>query len=220
VEGGLLPYYSRAEIDAGALSGRGLEIAWVNDPIELFFLQVQGQGRLRMQDGTVLQVGVAGDNGHPYSSIGRLLVSQGAIADADMSAQAVQTWLVTHADQARTVMETNARYVFFNRVAGTDPVGTQGVALTPGRSLAVDNFLLPLGAPMWLDIGGVRDGEPRLQRLVVAQDTGAAIRGGVRGDLYWGSGPQAEATAGLMRSTGVYYVLLPKIVADREQAAE
>lgn len=206
------PYFTRAEIDAGALGGRGLELLWLADPIEAFFLQVQGSGRIRLGNGRIVRVGYAGDNGHGYTAIGRVLVERGELTKETASLQTIRQWLRDHPAEAQPLMQQNARYIFFREVSGDGPVGSQGVALTPGRSLAVDPAHIPLGALLWLDTTYPADtpeaGEP-LRRLMVAQDTGSAIKGTVRGDLFWGSGEDAARYAGPMKQPGRLYLLLP-----------
>ena len=222
VKGDLLPFPDRHAIDAGALAGRKLEIAWVDDPVGAFFLQVQGSGRVRLEDGQELRVGYAAQNGHPYTAIGRELVARHALAAKDVSLQTIRAWLEAHPDQAREVMERNASYVFFQffkSTRGNGPLGAQGTPLTPGRSLAVDLGRHALGVPVWLVAGAPspRAGEPdrRLRRLLIAQDTGGAIRGPVRGDVFWGFGPDAEAIAGRMKNRGKMWLLLPKTVTPK-----
>jgi membrane-bound lytic murein transglycosylase A len=218
VDGRLQPYHTRKAIDAGALAGQGLELLWVADPIDAFFLQTQGSGRVRLAEGGSLRVGYAASNGHPPTIIGRILVERGELPKETATMQTVRQWLRDHPPEATALMQMNARYIFFREIRGDGPIGALGVALTPGRSLAVDPNLLPLGAPLWLDTtypaGTPEAGQP-LRRLVTAQDSGAAIKGAVRGDLYWGSGDGALRYAGPMRQRGRYYLLLPKAVADR-----
>ncbi len=209
---------TRAAIDAGALAGRGLELLWLTDAIDAFFLQAQGSGRVRLAEGGSLRVGYAASNGLPATLIGRILVKRGELTKEAATMQTVRQWLRDHPAEATKLMQMNARYIFFREIPGDGPVGSLGVALTPGRSLAVDPDLLPLGAPLWLDTtypaGTPEAGRP-LRRLVVAQDRGAAIKGAVRGDLYWGSGEAALRYAGPMKQPGRYYLLLPKTVAKR-----
>ncbi len=207
--GRLRPYHSRARIVDGALAGEGTEIVWVADPIAAFFLQIQGSGRIRLPDGEIVRLGYAATNGRPYTAIGRVLVAEGALAREEVSLQSIRAWLHANPDQQRRVMDRNESYVFFREVPGEGPIGTHGVPLTPGRSLAVDFRLMPLGVPLWIDTVDPLDIGRPLRRLVVAQDTGGAIRGAVRGDLFWGAGQEAEERAGRMRSPGRYYVLLP-----------
>jgi membrane-bound lytic murein transglycosylase A len=218
VDGQLRPYPTRAEIDAGALAGQGLELVWLADPIDAFFLQVQGAGRVTLAEGGSVRVGYAASNGHPYTAIGRILVERGEMTKDAATMQTVRQWLRDHPDQAAALMHENARYIFFREIEGDGPISSLGVALTPGRSLAVDASLLPLGAPIWLETtyppGTPEAGRP-LRRLMVAQDTGGAIKGAVRGDIYWGSGEAALQYAGPMKQRGRYYLLLPKAAADR-----
>jgi membrane-bound lytic murein transglycosylase A len=218
VAGRLEPYATRAEIEGGALSGQGLELFWLADRIDAFFLHVQGSGRLRLAEGGAVRVGYATSNGQAYTSIGRLLIERGALTRETATLQAVRDWLHAHPAEAGPLMQQNARYVFFKEIGGDGPVGANGVSLTAGRSLAIDATLLPLGAPLWLDTtypeGTLEAGQP-LQRLVVAQDTGAAIKGAVRGDLFWGTGDRAMRYAGPMKQRGRYFLLLPNAVAER-----
>jgi membrane-bound lytic murein transglycosylase A len=237
----LVPYADRAAIEDGALAGRRLELLWVDDPIDAFFLQVQGSGRVELPNGTSVRVGYDGQNGHPYFAIGRELVERGEMPLEQVSMQSIAAWLRAHPDEAPAVTARNASYVFFRELEGDGPVGSQGVALTPERTLAVDVEFLPLGAPVWVDTvyppeeesaapqtaaaevaGAVAVAQdlplpppPPLQRLFVAQDTGGAIRGPVRGDVFWGAGDRAASIAGRMRSEGRLWLLLPRALADR-----
>jgi membrane-bound lytic murein transglycosylase A len=210
-----VPYFARAEIAAGALEGRGLELVWVDDPVAKFFLQIQGSGQIQLDDGARIRVGYAGQNGHQYHAIGRDLVALGAMTIDEVSLQSIRDWLIAHPEQADAIMARNGSYVFFDERTELDPadgpIGAQGVPLTAGRSLAVDQHYIPLGAPVWLETTAPwPEGEGPLRRLLVAQDTGGAIKGPVRGDVFWGTGARAEAIAGRMRSQGRYVVLLPK----------
>lgn len=211
-DGRLVPYPNRAEIDGGALAGRGLEILWVDDAVDAFFLHIQGSGRVAMEDGAVVRLGFAAKNGHAYTAIGRELVAEGAIEAAEVSMQTIRAWLADYPSRAAAMMARNASYIFFRRLAGEGPVGSQGVALTPGRSLAVDPRFVPLGAPVWIDTVDPVAPEKPLRRLVVAQDTGSAIVGPVRGDLFWGFGAWAAMRAGSMKARGRLFVLLPRDV--------
>ena len=207
--GALVPLPSRAAIDKGALAGRGLEILWADDAVDVFFLHVQGSGRVVMEDGTVVRLGYGGDNGHAYVAIGGELVARGEIAKDAVSMQTIRAWMKADGGRAAALMALNPRFIFFRRVAGAAPLGAQGAPLTAGRSLAVDPRFVPLGLPLWLDTRHPLDATP-LRRLVVAQDTGGAIKGALRGDLFWGSGAAAAEAAGRMREGGRYYLLLPK----------
>ncbi len=213
VDGSLLPYPSRAEIERGALDRMHLAILWVDDPVDAFFLQVQGSGRVRMPDGSMVQLGYDGQNGQTYVAIGKLLVDRGVMAREDVSLQSIRAWIKAHPAEGAALMDENPSYVFFRERAGDGPLGAEGIVLTPGRSLAVDRNFIPLGAPLYL----VTD-NPALRRLMVAQDTGGAIAGPVRGDVFWGFGPEAEAKAGAMRARGHYYILLPKRVYSKDES--
>lgn len=225
--GKLRRYPDRAEIDAGALDGQDAELLWVADPVDAFFLQIQGSGRVRLVDGGLMRVGFAASNGHPFHGIARDLIDSGVLPKDDASMQAVRDWLRANPDQAAALMQKNPRYIFFREIEGADalaegPVGAQGATLTPMRSLAVDAKFLPLGAPLWLDTtwpAGTADAGRPLRRLMIAQDTGGAIKGPIRGDFFWGTGEAALARAGGMKQKGRYYLLLPKSVAERRQAA-
>lgn len=215
IDGRLKPYSTRAEIDAGALAGQGLELLWVADPVDAFFLQVQGSGRIRLAEGGTTRVGFAAHNGYGFVSAGRILVDEGWLTKDEATAQTVAQWLKQHPAQAPGIMARNPRFIFFREIAGDGPVGAQGVVLTPERSMAVDGALLPLGAPLWIDTtwpaGTGPAGQP-LQRLMIAQDVGGAIKGAVRGDLFWGTGAQALEVAGRLKQPGRYFILLPKTV--------
>jgi membrane-bound lytic murein transglycosylase A len=208
-DGRLLPYESRDKIERGALDRYGLAFLWVDDPVAAFFLQIQGSGRIRLPDGSMVQVGYDGQNGHPYVAIGRLLVERGLMDRESVSLQTISAWIKAHPTEGAALMDENPSYVFFREIAGDGPLGSQGEVLTPGRSLAVDRDFIPLGVPIWLDVDNAGE---RLRRLMVAQDTGGAIRGPVRGDVFWGFGEEAEAHAGPMKARGEYYLLLPKTV--------
>lgn len=212
----LKPYPTRAEIVAHGLGAAAKPLVWVDDPVEAFFMEVQGSGRVNLPDGEVIRVGYADQNGHAYVAIGKTLADQGAIPRDKVSLQTIRAWLRANPDQAPAVMATNPSYVFFRELGAVGPLGAEGVSLTPGRSLAVDPRFMPYGVPLWLDIDHASPSDPApLRRLVVAQDTGGAIRGPVRGDVFWGFGPEAERRAGEMRQAGLYYLLLPNAVAAR-----
>jgi membrane-bound lytic murein transglycosylase A len=209
VNGRLVPVESRTEIEHGALDRQHLAFLWVDDPVDAFFLQIQGSGRVQLPDGTMVQVGYDGQNGKPYVPIGRLLLERGVLTRDNVSMQAIRAWIKANPEAGAALMQENPSYVFFREITGDGPLGAQGVALTAQRSLAVDRDFVPLGVPVWLDAG---DGTDKLQRLMIAQDTGGAIRGPVRGDVFWGFGAEAEARAGTMKAAGEYYLLLPKTV--------
>jgi membrane-bound lytic murein transglycosylase A len=207
--GQLRPYASRAEIDAGALSGRNLELLWLSDPIDSFFLAIQGSGRVKLSDGTMTRVGYEAQNGHAYFAIGRELVRRGAMTTDQVSMQSIRAWLAANPKEAPAVMATNPSYIFFREITGDGPIGSQGVVLTPGRSIAIDPTLAPMGAPIWLEANDASALVGSFQRLMVAQDTGGAIKGAVRGDVFWGSGREPGERAGVMRARGRWFFLLP-----------
>jgi membrane-bound lytic murein transglycosylase A len=214
VEGGaLVPLPDRAAIEKGALARRGLELVWVDSPVDAFFLEIQGSGRVRLAEGGEIRIGYAGDNGRAYTAIGRELVRRGVYRPQEVSMQSIRRWLEAHPGDADALMDTNSSYVFFQEIKGEGPLGAEGVPLTPGRSLAVDRQHWPLGVPLWLDATApaAKDGDPDrpLRRLFIAQDTGGAIRGPIRGDVFWGAGREPEAIAGRMKHPGRLWVLLP-----------
>ena len=183
-------------------------IAFVDDPVDAFFLQIQGSGQIQMDDGSILKVGFDGQNGHKYYAIGAALVQQGELTREQVSMQSIRAWLKTHPERQNEIMNLNPSYVFFKEKP-EGPIGAQGVTLTAERSLAVDRRAVPYGALVWLDAEHP-DGIGRLQHLLVAQDTGGAIKGAVRGDVFWGNGLIAEQRAGIMKSKGRDWILLPK----------
>jgi membrane-bound lytic murein transglycosylase A len=209
----LVPYYTRAEIEAGALAGRGLELLYLDDPVELFFMQIQGSGRVKLTDGSWVRLGYAAKNGHSYTSIGKLLAERDD-RPPNLTMDGLKDWLRADPARGRALMDRNASYVFFRELpeaqAGEGPVGAQGVTLTPGRSLAVDPAYHALGTPIFVTVPELAtpDGKP-FRRLMIAQDVGSAIRGKERGDIYWGSGDAAGAIAGRVKHAARFYVLLP-----------
>jgi len=214
-KGRLVPYWSRAEIEAGRLAARGLELYWARDPVDAFVLEIQGSGALRLPDGREVRVGYAAANGRPYRPIGRLLVDEGQLAREAVSLPALRAWLATHPEERARVLRYNESYVFFRRLDGS-PVGHLGVPVTPGRSIATDRRLFPPGALAFLVSErprGAPDGRIAwipLARFVLNQDTGGAMRGPGRVDLFWGRGDDAELAAGLMKQPGRLYFLVPR----------
>jgi len=204
------PYPARAEIEAGRLL-EGRELVWLDDPVEAFFLQVQGSGRVRLRDGSTMRVGFADHNGQPYYPIGRELVARGALAPEAVDADAIKAWLRAHPGEAGEVMRRNRRYVFFRELPGGEdgPPGSLGVALTPMRSVATDPAQVPPGALLFIDSTHPDDGAP-LQRAVLSQDRGAAITGAARADLFWGSGDAAGRLAGRTKQPLRMWLLWPK----------
>lgn len=218
----LVPYPDRAAIDADGLTAAPV-LFYAKDPIAVFFLHIQGSGRAVFEDGSVARVAYAAQNGQPYTAIGRTLIEEGAIPRDKVSLQSIRAWLKSHPADARRVMETNRSYVFFSETPLSDPAlgadGSEGVPLTPGASLAVDLRLHPLGVPFFVAASAPAPDPAKpdrpFDRLLIAQDTGGAIRGPVRGDVFWGFGADAGSIAGRMKAHGEMFVLLPKPVAAR-----
>lgn len=217
LDGKLKPYENRAQIVSGKLSPEDFKpIVWLDSKEDAFFVQVQGSGIVHLEDGGIMRVGYAGQNGHPYNAIGRELVKRGIYKKEEVSMDSIRAWMIQNPDKADELMNTNPSYVFFEekKSDGTlqenGAVGAEGVTLTPERSLAVDSSKIPYGLPVYLDIVYNDAASTPIRRLVMAQDTGGAIRGAVRGDYFWGSGAQAEKMAGPMKARGGYYFLIPK----------
>ena len=208
----LVPYWSRAEIDARGTSFAAPAIAWTADPVEVFFLQIQGSGQIQLDDGQRLRIGFADQNGHPFRSLGRYLVERGEMTLDQASMQSIKAWAAANPQKLQQALNVNPSYVFFRELVlpPTDgPVGALGVPLSAGYSLAVDRRFIPLGAPVYLATTMPLSTEP-LERLMAAHDTGGAIRGAVRSDFFWGSGPDAGALAGRMRQPAKMWLLWPK----------
>ena len=215
----VVPYWTRADIDAGRAPLAGKVLVYVDDPVDAFFLEIQGSGRVQLPDGTVMRVGYADQNGQPFRSIARVLIDRGEMTADHASMQAIREWGREHPDQLPALLEENPSYVFFREVpppapgsleAKIDgPIGTLGVPLLRERTIAIDARLLPLGAPVFLDTTRPLSTAP-LQRLVLAQDTGGAIRGAVRADFFWGFGAAAARDAGRMKQEGRMWVLWPR----------
>lgn len=206
----VVPYYSRADIDSDGAPLAGNELLWVDDPVELFFLQIQGSGRVQLDTGETVAVGYAEQNGYPYTAIGRVLVERAGFDPDHIDLPTIRAWLRSHPDKAQAVMNANASYVFFalRDESLPGPLGSLGVPLLAQRAIAVDPAYIPLGVPVWLDTE-LPDSDAPYRRLVFAQDTGGAIKGPVRADLFFGDGPEAEANAGRMKQEGQLFVLLP-----------
>ena len=212
----LIPYWSREEIYNGMLDNKGLDLLWVDNLIDAFFLQIQGSGVVVLPSGERVRVGYAGKNGLPYFAIGRDLVKSGAISKQRVSMESIKYWLTKNPKKGLKLMKKNKSFVFFRLLKGAGPLGAQGVELTPGRSIAVDRDFIPLGVPIWLDTTyPLRDKKP-LRRLVIAQDVGGAIRGPSRADFFWGAGHQAGKNAGFMKNIGTMYVLLPRFYNNNQ----
>lgn len=214
--GQFVPYYTRAQINQGELAGRQLELAWVADPVELFFLQIQGSGRIRLEDGRIMHVAYAGKNGQPYVPIGHVLVEQGSLTEATVSMQSINAWLHDHPDQANSLMELNPNYVFFRVLSQSDNTGSPGalgIGLVPGRSAAIDQRYIPLASVVWLNgkVPSPRTGHlSRWHHLALAHDVGADITGPQRVDLFMGWGKWAAWQAGYMHAPVKMYVLVPR----------
>lgn len=214
----VVPYYERAEIDNGENPLSGNELFWVEDPVELFFLHIQGSGRIRLENGELVMVNYANQNGHRYQSIGKLLLERNAMTRSQMSMQNIRSWVKQNPEAGRDLLEENPSYVFFRELdPGVEsPPGALGIPLTAERSIAVDRRTIPLGAPVFLSTTWPNSEQP-LRRLMVAQDTGGAIKGRVRADFFWGLGEEAGALAGRMKQQGRMWVLLPR---QREMNAQ
>ena len=211
----VVPYGSRAEIERAQIPGK--ELLWVDDPVEAFFLEVQGSGRVQLDDtGETVRVGYADQNGYPYKAIGRWLIDQGELTPDQATAQGIKAWIAAHPERRQELLNVNPSYVFFKEERLPDPSvgpkGALGVPLTPGRSVAIDRTYLPLGAPLFLSTTEPASDVP-LQRLVMGQDTGGAIRGAVRADFFFGFGEQASDNAGRMKQRGQIWALLPRQIA-------
>lgn len=206
-------YHHRADIEDGVLNGRGLELAWAADPVELFFLEIQGSGRVRFPDGTVMRLGYDSQNGRDYVAIGRLLRDRGLLPPGGANMRSIKDWIKAHPEEGKALMRENMSYIFFKELTGPGPLGALGVAVTPHGTVAADPKYVPLGAPVFVDLD--RD---EADGLWVAQDTGGAIKGPNRFDTFWGAGAEAETLAGGMSASGQAWLLLPKGSAARAQA--
>ncbi len=208
----VVPYYDRAQLDDDQDLLQGTEILWVNSLVDVFFLHVQGSGQIQLTDGSTVGVGYAGQNGHPYQSIGKVLIEMGELEKEAVTLFTIKDWLKSNPARLNEVLAKNPSYIFFElRDALADgPVGSLNVALTPERSIAVDRNVIPLGAPVWLQTTLPNEQQSPLNQLMLAQDTGGAIKGHVRADVFWGRGDEAEKMAGLMKQQGMLFVLLPK----------
>ncbi len=207
----LIPYLSRAEIDGQGSPLAGNEIVWVEDPVEAFFLEIQGSGIIQLDNGEAMQIGYADQNGYPFKAIGSTLVQKKEITMAEASMEGIKNWARKNITKLREFLNMNASYVFFRKLPNDlpGPIGALGVSIEAERSVAIDPKFIPLGAPVFLSTTQPNTSEP-LERLMVAQDTGGAIRGGVRADFYWGSGDEAGRKAGSMKQQGKIWTLLPR----------
>lgn len=212
--GVIVPYFERSEIEDGALAGRGLEIAWAADSIDLFFLQIQGSGRLRLPDGGVMRIGYAGQNGRDYVGIGKLMKDRGLLEPGRTTMQDLVAWLRAHPEDGKAIMRENKSYVFFQELTGAGPLGALNLPVTPRATVAADPKFVPMGAPVILELD-----RPEANGLWIAQDTGGAIRGSNRFDTFWGAGAEAARIAGGMTGRGRAWLLLPKGALARLDAA-
>jgi membrane-bound lytic murein transglycosylase A len=213
---GVEPYATRSEIETGALKGQGLEFLWLKDPVDAFFMHIQGSGRIRFPDGEMIRITYDGKNGHPYTSIGRYLIDVGLLAADKMSLDALKVWLKADADRGRKAMWQNASFVFFRELKGSEaesPLGVLEIPLSTGRSLAVDTAFHTIGTPIYVaspSLIHAPDQPAGFRRLMIAQDVGSAIRGPERGDIYFGSGDEAGKLAGVTKHLGTFFALLPR----------
>ena len=220
VDGQPSVFFTRKEIEQGALANRGLEIVWLKSWVDAFFIHIQGSGRVRLPDGNIIRLAYAAKTGQPYTGIGGVLLAKGVGTKDTMSMEFLRNWMKTHPTEARELMWNNKSFIFFRQIevpsAELGALGAQQVNLTPLRSLAVDRSIWMFGTPIWIDTRTPPEaGAKPFQHLMVAQDTGTAIKGYVRGDVYWGWGADASFNAGHMKSAGAMVVLLPKLVAAR-----
>ena len=224
--GRIVPFHDRAAIEDGALKGRGLELVWTNDEIDAFFTHIQGSARVRLRDGTLMRINYEAQNGHPYLAVGRILIERGIVPKDEMSMDKIRTYIAEHPEEGRELMRMNRSYIFFRVVEklgkNDEPIGAQGVSLTRDRSIAVDRSLHIYGTPFWIDAELPLEDAGELtpfRRLMLAQDTGGAIVGPARADIYFGAGIEAGAVAGRLRHPGTFYILVPR-AADPSLVAE
>ena len=217
-------YYTHEEIDHGALAGRRLELVWVDDPVMIFFLQIQGSGLVHLDNGRSMLVGYAGQNNQPYESLGKIMGDEGYLPKDDINFFTIRKWLYDHPSQRFALMQRNPSYVFFKELEQEGPVGAVGAVVTPERTLAVDNKYIPYGLPLFMETElppqyATEIGAPPtpFHRTMIAQDTGGAIRGPVRADIFFGTGNRAEYLAGYMKGHGVYSLLVPKEIISQLQ---
>ena len=211
-------YYTRAEIDNGALVKKAPVIAWINSPVERLFLEIEGSGVIQLSNGKNLYLGYAGENGAPYTSIGNVLIKKGILTKDNASKPVIKRYLESQPKQGNTILNKNKSFVFFEDLKQPIAQGVKGMTLTPGYSLAIDKKWIPMGAPLWLTTtvpNQKNDNESQFQRLMIAQDTGGAINGLMRGDIYWGSGEKATYLGEHMKNEGRYWLLLPKEAIHR-----
>lgn len=218
----VVPYYTRAQINKGAIKEKARVLLWIHSPIDRLFLEIQGSGVVELEDGSKMYVGYDGQNGAPYTAIAGVLIKKGVMTKDNASMQGIKRYLEAHPKQLDTVINQNKSFVFFRKLNLNGALGSQGVALTPGYSLAIDRQWIPMGAPLWLSTtrpnSKMPDTNKPMQRLMIAQDTGGAIKGKVRGDVFWGGGDKATLIAGHMKNEGHYWLLLPRHILSRLDA--
>lgn len=215
----IIPYYTRAQINHGAIKDKAKVLLWIKSPIDRLFLEIQGSGVIALDDGTQVFVGYDGQNGAPYTAIAGVLIKKGVMTKDNASMQGIKRYLEAHPKEMDAVINQNQSFVFFRKLNLDGALGSQGVVLTPGYSLAIDRQWIPMGAPLWLSTSRPDSVNPDqnkpLQRLMIAQDTGGAIKGKVRGDIFWGGGNKATLIAGHMKNEGHYWLLLPRHAAKQ-----
>jgi membrane-bound lytic murein transglycosylase A len=212
IDGVFKPYFQRRTLNE-MIGSKDLEpLVWVDSEVDAFFLHIQGSGFLHMADGRSMRVGYAEQNGRPYVSIGRVLLDMGIGTKEEMSMQFIKKWLRDNPEKTKEILNKNPSYIFFRELKGPGPIGTMGIPLVPEHNLAVDRSIYPLGLPMWMSFQDPFENKKVRNKFVVAADTGGAIKGSLRGDLFWGRGKRAERYAGHMKSRGQLFILLPKTV--------
>lgn len=215
----MVPFYTREEINKGAIKDTAKVLLWIQSPIDRLFLEIQGSGIVELEDGSRVFVGYDGQNGAPYTAIAGVLIKKGIMTKHNASMQAIKRYLEAHPKEMDKILNKNKSFVFFRKLSLEGALGSQGVALTPGYSLAIDREWIPMGAPLWLSTTRPDSKDPNvnkpMQRLMIAQDTGGAIRGKVRGDVFWGGGEKATLIAGHMKNEGHYWLLLPRHAVSR-----
>jgi membrane-bound lytic murein transglycosylase A len=224
--GRIVPFHDRMEIENGALAGRGLELFWAKDQIDAFFTHIQGSARVRLRDGQLMRINYDAQNGHPYLAVGRVLIERGIVPKDEMTMDKIRTFISEHPEEGRELMRMNRSYIFFREVSelghDEEPIGAQGVSLTADRSIAVDRSLHVYGTPFWIEAELPLENESvatPFRRLMLAQDTGGAIVGPARADIYFGAGVEAGMVAGRLRHPGTFYMLVPKAVAPEKVAS-
>ena len=223
--GHIVPFHDRTAIENGALAGRGLELFWAKDQIDAFFTHIQGSARVRLRDGQLMRINYDAQNGHPYLAVGRILIERGIVPRDEMSMDKIRTFISEHPEEGRELMRMNRSYIFFREVSGLgqeeEPIGAQGVPLTADRSIAVDRSLHVYGTPFWIEAElPLENDSPTtpFRRLMLAQDTGGAIVGPARADIYFGAGIDAGMVAGRLRHPGTFYMLVPNSAAPEKIA--